>query len=125
MNAVLWITAGLLAALFLGAGAAKLLQPKEKLAAGPNMAWAQQFSPGTLKLIGLAEVLAAIGLTLPALLDIAPVFVPLAATGLILMMIGGMTVHARRKENQAIVMNVILLALAAVVAWGRFGPHAF
>ncbi|MFI2367680.1 DoxX family protein [Streptomyces sp. NPDC018833] len=125
MNAVLWITASVLAVLFLGAGAAKLLQPKEKLAAGPNMAWAQQFSPGMIKLIGLAEVLAAIGLVLPALLDIAPVLVPLAATGLILMMIGAMTVHARRKENQALVMNVILLALVAVVAWGRFGPHAF
>ncbi|MFF8847876.1 DoxX family protein [Streptomyces sp. NPDC015127] len=125
MNVVLWITAGALAVLFVGAGAAKLLQPKEKLAAGPNMAWAEPFSPGAIKLIGLAEVLAAIGLILPALLDVAPVLVPLAATGLILLMIGAITVHARRQENQTLVMNVILLVLAAVVAWGRFGPHAF
>jgi hypothetical protein len=63
--------------------------------------------------------------TLPAALDIAPIFVPLAATGLVLVMIGAVIFHARRKENQAILINVVLLALAAVVAWGRFGPYAF
>ncbi|MET9668041.1 DoxX family protein [Streptomyces sp. NPDC006475] len=125
MNVVLWISASLLAVLFLGGGAAKLLQPKEKLTASPNMAWAEPFSPAMIKLIGLAEVLAAIVLILPALLNVAPLLVPLAATGLILMMIGAMTVHGRRKENQAVVINVILLVLAAFVAWGRFGPHAF
>ncbi|GHH80606.1 hypothetical protein GCM10017771_00360 [Streptomyces capitiformicae] len=58
-------------------------------------------------------------------MDIAPIFVPLAATGLVLIMIGAVIFHARRKENQAILISVVLLALAAVVAWGRFGPYAF
>jgi hypothetical protein len=70
-------------------------------------------------------VLAAIGLILPAVLDLAPVFVPLAAVGLILLMIGAALTHARRKENQPIVINVVLLLLAAFVAWGRFGPYSF
>ncbi len=59
MNVGLWILTALLAAAFLAAGGMKLAQPKEKLAASPNMAWAQDFSPGMLKTIGALEVLAA------------------------------------------------------------------
>jgi uncharacterized membrane protein YphA (DoxX/SURF4 family) len=125
MNIVLWIVAGVLAAVFAGAGVLKLTQSKEKLAANQNMAWTEPFAPGVIKMIGLLEVLAAIGLILPAALDIVPVFVPLAAVGLVLMMIGAAVTHARRKESQVIVINVVLLALAAIVAWGRFGPYAF
>lgn len=125
MNIVLWIIAGALAFVFAGAGAAKLAQPKEKLVASPHMAWAEDFPPGILKTIGALEVLAALGLILPAALDIVPVLVPLAATGLVLLMVGAAITHARRKENSAIVMNLVLIALAVTVAWGRFGPYAF
>jgi uncharacterized membrane protein YphA (DoxX/SURF4 family) len=124
MNIVLWVLAALLAFVFLGAGAMKLTQSKDKLAANPNMAWTEQFSAGTIKLIGLLEVLAAIGLILPAVLGIASALVPLAAVGLVLLMIGAALTHARRKENQAAVVNVVLLVLAAAVAVGRFGPYA-
>jgi|SRR3954454_8868334 hypothetical protein len=125
MNIVLWIVAGLLAAVFAAAGVGKLTQSKEKLAANPNMAWAEAFSPGVIKLIGLLEVLAALGLILPAAFDVVTVLVPLAATGLVLTMIGAVITHGRRKEYQPVVMNIVLLALAAFVAWGRFGPYAF
>jgi hypothetical protein len=123
MNIVLWIIAGVLAAAFAAAGAMKLTQPKEKLASG--MAWTEDASPGMVKLIGALEVLAAIGLILPAALGIAPVLVPLAALGLVLVMIGAIVTHARRKETQVIGVNVVLLLLAAVVVWGRFGPYSF
>ncbi|MEU5873561.1 DoxX family protein [Glycomyces sp. NPDC047369] len=125
MNIVLWILAGLLAAYFALAGFAKLAQSKEKLLETPRMGWAADFSQGAIRLIASLEVLAAIGLIVPALLDIATVLVPLAATGLVAVMIGAIVVHARRKEYQAIVMNAIPLVLAAVVAWGRFGPYSF
>jgi uncharacterized membrane protein YphA (DoxX/SURF4 family) len=125
MNIVLWILAALLAVAFLAAGGMKLAQPKEKLAASPNMAWAQDFSPGMLKTIGALEVLAAVGLILPAVLGIVPVLVPLAAVGLILLMAGAAITHARRGESSAIAANVVLIVLAAVVAWGRFGPYSF
>lgn len=125
MNIVLWILAGLLAALFLGAGGAKLAQSKEKLVASPNMAWAEDFSPGMLKLIGGLEVLAAVGLILPAMLDVVPVLVPLAAVGLVLVMVGAAIVHATRKESSAIVTNLVLIVVAGTVAWGRFGPYSF
>jgi uncharacterized membrane protein YphA (DoxX/SURF4 family) len=125
MNIVLWVVAGLLAVVFLSAGAMKLAQSKDKLAANPNMVWTEQFSPGVIKAIGALEVLAAVGLILPAVLGIVPVLVPLAAVGLVLLMIGAALTHARRKENQAVAMNMGLLVLAAAVAVGRFGPYAF
>jgi uncharacterized membrane protein YphA (DoxX/SURF4 family) len=123
MDVVLWIIAGLLALAFLGAGLTKLVQPKEKLAA--TMGWVDDFSPGTVKLIGALEVLAAVGLVLPAALDVVPVLVPLAAVGLVALMIGAAVTHARRRETPMIAVNVVLLVLAVVVAWGRFGPYSF
>ena len=123
MNVVLWIIAGLLAVAFLAAGLMKLAQPKEKLAAS-GMAWTEDFSAGAVKGIGALELLAAIGLILPAALDIVPILTPLAAAGLGIIMIGAAVVHGRRKENQMIGANLVLLVLAAVVAWGRFGPYS-
>lgn len=123
MDIALWIVAGLLAVLFLAAGVAKALTSTEKLVA--SMAWVEGFSPGVVKLIGVLEVLAAIGLILPAWADIAPILVPFSATGLAIVMALAATVHARRGESQMIVVNVVLLAGAVFVAWGRFGPYAF
>lgn len=124
MNVVLWIIAGLLALVFLGSGAMKVLRPREQLEAA-GMAWTEDWPAGAVKAIGGLEVLAAIGLILPAALDIAPILVPLAATGLAIIMAGAIVVHARRKENQMVIGNVVLLVLAVVVAWGRFGPYSF
>lgn len=124
MNVALWIIASVLAAAFLAAGLMKLTQSKDKLAAS-GMGWTEDFSAGTVKTIGLLEVLAAVGLILPAALDIVPVLVPLAALGLVLIMIGAVITHARRHELPAIAANLVLLVLAVVVAWGRFGPESF
>ena len=124
MNVVLWVIAGVLAAAFLAAGLMKLSQPKKRLA-DSGMGWVESFSPGAVKAIGALEVLAAIGLILPAALDIVPVLVPLAASGLVVLMLGAAVTHARRREPQMIVVNAVLLVLAAVVVWGRFGPYAF
>jgi uncharacterized membrane protein YphA (DoxX/SURF4 family) len=124
MNVVLWIIAGLLAAVFALAGLMKVAQPKDKLA-DSGMAWTEDFSAGTVKATGALEVLGAIGLILPAAFGVAPLLTPLAATGLAITMLGAAVVHARRKESQMIVANAVLLVLAAVVAWGRFGPYSF
>lgn len=124
MNIFLWILAILLSLAFLAAGAMKLIQSKEKLSAS-GMGWVDDFSPGAIKAIGALEILAAIGLVLPAAFDIAPILVPLAATGLVILMAGAAVTHARRKEPQMMLINAVLLVLATVVAWGRFGPYAF
>jgi hypothetical protein len=89
------------------------------------MGWVDDFSPAAIKAIGTLEVLAAIGLVLPPVLDIAAVLAPLAALGLVLLMTGAAITHGRRGEMQMIAVNVVLGALAAVVAWGRFGPYSF
>ncbi len=120
MNVVLWVVAGLLAVLYLGAGGMKLATPRQKLLENPNMGWTADFSDAAVKGIGAVEILGAIGLILPRALDIAPVLTPLAATGLAVIQIGAIIVHARRKETKALPMNVVLLVLAAFVAIGRF-----
>ena len=125
MNLGLWIIAGVLAFIFAASGAMKLVQSKEKLVASATGGWAADWSPAQIKLVGVAEILGAIGLILPAALHVAPILVPLAAVGLILVMIGAAIVHARRHELPNVAINVVLLVLAAVVAWGRFGPHSF
>jgi uncharacterized membrane protein len=124
VNVVLWIVAGVLAAAFLASGLMKLAQPKKKIV-DSGMGWAEDFSDGAVKGIGALEVLGALGLILPAVFDVATVLVPIAATGLALIMLGAAVTHARRKESQMVVVNVVLLLLAALVAWGRFGPYAF
>ena len=78
-----------------------------------------------MRLIGVIELLAALGLIVPAVTGIATVLTPLAATGLAVVMLLAAFAHARRREPGAIVLNVVLLVLAAIVAWWRFGPYAF
>lgn len=124
MNVALWITAGILAALFFVSGVVKLIRSNDKLVE-MGFGFAGDLSTGFVKSIGVLEVMAGIGLVLPALLDIAPVLVPVAAAGLVLLMIGAMITHVRRDEAKLIGSNLFLLALAAFVAWGRFGPHQF
>ena len=122
MNVFLWILQWLLAVAFAVAGVLKSTQPKEKLA--PQMPWVEDFSQPTVRFIGVAEFLGALGLVLPALTGIAPILTPLAATGIAVIMLLAALVHARRKEPSGISVTAVLLVLAAIVAWGRFGPYA-
>src|SRR5882757_7051129 len=124
MNLALWIVAIVLAAAFVGSGLVKEVVPKDKLVTA-GQGWAQDYSQTNIRLIGLAEILGAIGLVLPAAVHIAPILVPLAAVGLALVMVGAAVVHARRNEAPMVAMNAVLLVLAVFVAWGRFGPYSF
>jgi len=125
MNLALWIIAALLAAVFLFAGATKLLIPREKLAKAPGGGWVNDVSDGFVKALGAVEILGAVGLILPAALDIAPVLVPLAAVGLAAVMAGAAIVTLRRHEPTHALLNLTYLALIAFVAFGRFGPESF
>jgi uncharacterized membrane protein YphA (DoxX/SURF4 family) len=118
MSIALWVVQVLLAAAFLVSGATKLSQPKEKLL--KNMAWVEDFSQPTVRIIGALEVLGAIGIVLPALTGIVPSLTPLAALGLVLTMIGAALTHLRRSEYSVITVPAVLLILAAFVAYGRF-----
>ncbi|MEV6594579.1 DoxX family protein [Streptomyces acidicola] len=114
----------MLAVVFALAGAMKLSRTPQQLAAS-GLGWAEGFGSGAVKVIGVLEVGAAVGLVLPPLVGVADVLAPVAAAGVVVLMIGAAVVHGRRHELQMIAANVVLLALAAVVVWGRFGPHAF
>jgi uncharacterized membrane protein YphA (DoxX/SURF4 family) len=134
MNLALWIVAGLLAVVFLVSGSTKLFVPKKNLdgllqrvgpAAQTAGEWTRDFSPHALKTIGVLELLGAVGLILPAALDIAPVLVPLAASGAVLLFAGAVIMRLRRGEKATIVVDLVYLAIAAFVASGRFGPWSF
>lgn len=122
MNVFLWVVAGLLAALFLASGAVKVLRPKEKLAAS-GLAWTEGFGAGEVKTIGVLELLAAVGLVVPPVVGVAPVLAPLAALGLVLLMLGAVVTHLRRRELPGIAVSLVLVVLALVVVVGRFGPY--
>jgi DoxX-like family len=125
MNLALWIAAGLLAVVALVAGISKVFVPKEKLADAPGGEWTADASVGFVKTLGVLELLAAVGLILPAVLDIAPVLVPVTALCWVLLMVGAMITHGRRGQFTFVMLNSIYLALAAFIVWGRFGPEPF
>ncbi len=114
MNVALWIVQGLLAALFLFAGGAKLVLPLDQMA-GPVAL------PGWfLRFLGVAEVLGALGLILPGLLRIRPGLTPLAAAGLVIIMIGATVVTLVGGMVAVALMNLVVALLAAFVAYGRW-----
>ncbi|MFI9452283.1 DoxX family protein [Amycolatopsis sp. NPDC052450] len=120
MDTALWIVAWLLAVMYLVSGVGKLFLQREKIAGVASAAgWVLDFGPGTVKFIGLVEILGAVGLILPALLDIAPELVPLAALGLALVMAGAVVVRLRRREPMVALLDLAYLALCAFVAIGR------
>lgn len=123
MNVALWIVQIVLAFMFLMAGAMKLAKSKEELA--EQFGWVEDFSDNTIKFIGAAELLGAVGVILPAVTGIAPVLVPIAASALAVTMLLAAIVHFRRDEMPNVAVTVMLLVLAVLVAWGRFGDYAF
>jgi hypothetical protein len=126
MNIALWIVAGLLSVVYLFAGSLKLIIPKEKIAAMTSSAgWVDDFSAGSVKAIAAVEILAAVGLVVPAATDIVPILTPVSAVGLVLLMAGAVMTRIRRQETTAMVADLVYLALAAFIAWGRFGPESF
>jgi len=113
-NVALWIVQGLLAALFLFAGGAKLVLPLDQMA-GPVAL------PGWfLRFLGVAEVLGALGLVLPGLLRIRSGLTSLAAAGLVIIMIGATVVMWAGGMVAVALMNVVVALLAAFVAYGRW-----
>jgi len=116
MNTVIWIAQGLLAAMMLAAGLFKSVAPIATLRA--KMPWANRYTPPQVRLIGLAEVAAGLGLILPAALGILPILTPIAASCLVVIMIGAVMSHLQNKESA--VPALVPLALAVFVAIGRF-----
>ena len=116
---VLWILQGLLAALFVFAGGVKLVLPLEKLT-GPVAL------PGLfIRFLGVAEVLGGLGLVLPGLLGIRPGLTPLAAVGLVIIMVGAVAITIAGGDVTAALMPLVVGLLLAFVAYARWrlAPH--
>jgi DoxX-like family len=119
MNVALWIIQVLLALLFLFAGGIKLILPIEEMTKQMSM-------PGLLlRFIGVCEVLGALGLILPGLLRIRPGLTPLAAAGLVIIMIGATALTLPSGNLGSALMSLVAGILAAFVAYGRWrlAPH--
>jgi putative oxidoreductase len=114
----LWIVQVLLAAAFFVVGFAKAVQPIDELA--QQMAWVTAVPSGLVRFIGVMEIAGAVGLVLPAATRIAPLLTPIAALGLLLVMVLAAGFHLLRGEIAALPLNFVLGALAAFVMWGRF-----
>lgn len=123
MTVILWIVQALLAALFALSGLSKAIQPRDELAG--MYPWMLDVSATTLRFIGVLEMLGAIGLILPAAIEVAPILTPIAAAALGTMMLFAAAMHVRRGEPSAVRNTAILVALATFVAWGRFGPYGW
>jgi hypothetical protein len=118
MNYALWIVQGLLALLFLWAGGMKLVLPLEQLS-GPIAL------PGWfVRFIGVAEVLGAIGLILPGLLRLRPSLTPLAAAGLVAIMIGATVLTLLSGDLAMALMPLVVGLLAAFIVYGRWSRAA-
>jgi hypothetical protein len=114
MTHVLWIVQGLLALLFLWAGGMKLVLPLAELAGPVSM-------PGPfLRFIGLAEMLGALGLILPGVLRIRPGLTPLAALGLVIIMVGATAITLMAGPAAMALVPLVVGLLAAFVAYGRW-----
>ena len=115
LTSALWIIQGLLALLFLFAGSMKLIVPIEMLTAQMPLPLPGLF----LQFIGVAEVAGAIGLILPGLLRIRPILTPLAACGLLIIMVGATVVTLAGGEVLPALLPLVMGLLCAFVAYGR------
>ncbi len=121
MNKILWIVQGLLAAVFLFAGGVKLVLPAEAFT-GPGPAIPVPF----LRFIGVCEVLGAFGLILPGLFRIRTQLTPLAAAGLVIIMIGAVAITLISGMGVVIALIPFVVGvLAAFVAYSRWRTAPF
>ena len=119
-NLPLWVGQILLALAFLGVGYTHTID-FEQASARPGLTWLPAVGRDRMRVIGILEILGAIGLILPAATRISPWLTPVAATALTVLMGFAIVFHARRPgERRNIVFNVMLGVIAALVAYGRF-----
>lgn len=117
LRVTLWVTQGVLAVSLIWSGMIKLFQPVETLSA--MWPWTGQVPVTMLKFTGLIDLLGAFGLILPELLRIKPKLTPIAAIGIVALMVCAGIFHIVRGEASVIGVNIVFAILASFVAWGR------
>lgn len=117
IGSLLWVFSSVLAVVFLVVGFVKAFRYQQ---ARKRFSWAMDVPRWLVQAIGGFEILAALGLILPAATGIYPQLSMYAAAGLAILMLSAGTFHAQRREREAMTLNVLLLLLAAFVAYGRW-----
>lgn len=120
MNRALWILQVVLGVYFVAIGVLHFIVPD---GLPGTLSWMYDLSDTLHAIAGTAEILGGLGLILPAVTGIRPELVPLAASGLVLVMIGAVIYHVGRGEVVNIVLNLVLVALLSFVAYGRWQIH--
>jgi len=115
MNIALWIIQGLLALLFLFAGSMKFIMSVEEM----NRQSPVTLPGALLHFIGVCEILGGLGLILPMLLRIKPGLTPLAALGLMVIMVGAIVIAFVGGVPANAVLPIVVAILLAIVAYGR------
>jgi len=118
-NTVLWIVQGLLAIMFLFAGGSKLAMSAAQMAEQSKAVGGMQAPIAFIRFIGVCEVLGAVGVIVPWLTGIRPGLTPLAAAGLVVIMIGATVINLTTTIPALAIFTAILGLLAAFVAYGR------
>jgi hypothetical protein len=119
MNVVLWVGQAALAVVFTMSGTAKSTQSVERMLATGQTA-AKIVPLPVMRVAGVSELVGVLGVILPWLTGIARVLTPVAATGFGLIMVMAAGVHTRLREPRNVATNMLILAVAALVAVGRF-----
>jgi uncharacterized membrane protein YphA (DoxX/SURF4 family) len=122
MNVALWVLQVVLGIFFV-VHAYLLLRPPASLQSGMN--YILEMPAGLRRFAAIAEGLAGLALVFPPLLRVLSWLTPLAASGLVLLMLGAIVFHIRRREYPNVGFNAVLGVLAGVIAWGRLGPYPF
>lgn len=122
MNKALWVVQGLLALAFVGAGSMKMTTPIDELLAN-GMAFVEHMPATLVRFIGVSEVAGGLGLILPAALRIRPRLTPVAAAALVVVMVLAVITHVLLGDVGGAAPSLVLGALSAFVAWGRFVKH--
>lgn len=114
MNTIIWVAQGLLAVTFIWAGLMKVFKPE-----GLPFPWVKD-NPTLVLITGIFDVSGGLGIILPTLLGIQPGLTVFTAFGIIALMAMAIIFHISRGEAKTIGVNIFILLLAVLVAWGRY-----
>lgn len=118
LNISLWVAQSILAAMFIMAGIMKSTSPIDQLA--PMLPWTKDVPELLVRIIGVSELLAGLGLLVPSIFRIKPILTPVAASGILVIMLLALVFHITRSEFAALGINVFIASMAVFIAWGRF-----
>jgi putative oxidoreductase len=122
LHITLWVAQIILGGMFIIAGIMKSSQPIIDLS--QTVPWAADVPVALVRFIGLSELLGGIGLILPSLLKIKPILTPVAAIGILIIMVFALLYHISKGETDVIGINIVLGMIAAFIAWGRLKKAA-